>query len=270
MAASRSRRLRGGGKYSSSSVIRTSSNPFAGARRSSTASTSSSGADAPAVTPTVPDRSSGSSAGSLIRYTRSHPAARASFSSATVFEEFAEPITTTESHRSAMFMSADWRLVVAKHRSERPGIHISGKRSFVASATSAQSRCESVVWARSATGVSKAGSASTSAIDSTRCTASGATAMVPTASSWPSWPTYTIEYPRPARTLTSWCTLVTSGQTASTTNPPRERAAATTSGAEPWAESITGRPCGTSSMSSTNTTPRSSKRFTTRWLCTIS
>ena len=76
-----------------------------------------------------------------------------------MLEELAEPITTTASQRPAMCMSADWRLVVAKHRSDRPGIHSSGKRSLVASATSAQSRCDSVVWASSATGVSNAGSA---------------------------------------------------------------------------------------------------------------
>ena len=36
----------------------------------------------------------------------------ASFSSALVFEEFDDPITTIASHRSAMAMSADWRLAV--------------------------------------------------------------------------------------------------------------------------------------------------------------
>src|SRR5690606_24096023 len=56
-----SRMLRGGGKYSSSSVIRTTSTPSDGASRVRTCSTSSSGADAPAVTPTTPARSSGSS-----------------------------------------------------------------------------------------------------------------------------------------------------------------------------------------------------------------
>ena len=43
------------------------------------------------------------------------------------------------------------------------------------------------------------------------------------------------------RTFSSWWTLVTSGQTASTTTPPRARAASTTSGAEPWALSMSGR-----------------------------
>ena len=57
----------GGGKYSSSSVSCTSSTPSRGASRAMTASTSSSGADAPAVTPTVPWRSSGSSSAPLTR-----------------------------------------------------------------------------------------------------------------------------------------------------------------------------------------------------------
>ena len=68
--------------------------------------------------------------------------------------------------------------------------------------------------------------------------------MVPTASSWPAWPTYRTVNPLRLRTLSSWCTLVTSGQTASTTAPPRARAASTTSGAEPWALSISGAPGG--------------------------
>ena len=41
-------------------------------------------------------------------------------------------------------------------------------------------------------------------------------------------------------------------------------------GAEPWAESMIGRPAGTAAMSSTKITPDSSNRFTTSWLCTIS
>ena len=107
-----------------------------------TAWTSSSGADAPAVTPTVPVSSSGSSSGPLTRNTWVAPASRASLSSARVFDELAEPITTMASQRSAMAPRADWRLVVAKHRSLRPGFHSSGKRSAVRSATAAQSRCE--------------------------------------------------------------------------------------------------------------------------------
>ena len=42
---------------------------------------------------------SGSSAAELIRWTRAVPASRASFSSATVLDELAEPITTTASQR---------------------------------------------------------------------------------------------------------------------------------------------------------------------------
>ena len=89
-----------------------------------------------------------------------------------------------------MALSADWRLVVAKHRSLRPGIHRSGKRAWAASRTPAHSSWLSVVWARRATGVSSARSSEpTSASVSTRRTDAGATAIVPTASSWPSWPT---------------------------------------------------------------------------------
>ena len=54
-----SRSSGGGGKYSSSVVTVTSVTPSAGARRAITASTNASGAEAPAVTPTVPVRSSG-------------------------------------------------------------------------------------------------------------------------------------------------------------------------------------------------------------------
>ena len=104
----------------------------------------------------------------LTRATSGHPASRASFSSARVFDEFAEPMTTTASQRLASSISADWRFVVAKQRSLRPGAHTSGKRSRTATATSPQSRCDSVVWASSATGCSKAGRASTSATLSTR------------------------------------------------------------------------------------------------------
>ncbi len=73
-----------------------------------------------------------------------------------------------------------------------------------------------------------------------------------------------------ARTRASWCTFVTSGQTALTTTRSFAWAAATISGAEPWAESMSGAPAGTSSMSSTNTTPRSSNRSTMSRLWTIS
>ena len=157
-----------------------------------TSSTNDSGAEAPAVTPTVPVRSSGSSAAEFTRSTRGVPASVASLARATVLDELAEPITTTASQRGAISARAPCRLVVAKQRSERPGVQRSGQRSWVASRTPFQSVWLSVVWASIATGSSKSGRASTSATDSTRWMASGATAMVPTASSWPSWPTYTI------------------------------------------------------------------------------
>ena len=51
---------------------------------------------------------------------------------------------------------------------------------------------------------------------------------------------------------------------------PVARAASTTSGADPWALSMSGAPGGTSLTSSTNTTPWRRKRSTTRWLWTIS
>ncbi|TPW14181.1 MAG: hypothetical protein FD127_1566 [Acidimicrobiaceae bacterium] len=168
-----------------------------------TASTSSSGAEAPAVTPTTPDSSAGSSPAWFTRKTRGPPVWAASFSSALVFDEFAEPITTIASQRSTIAIRALWRFVVAKQRSLRPGVQAPGYFTFTASATSYQSRCDSVVWASSATGSVKPGRASTSSTLSTRLIESGATAMVPTASSCPSWPTYTMRNPLPARTFTS-------------------------------------------------------------------
>ena len=73
------------------------------------------------MTPTVPARSPGSSSGPLMRCTRGQPASAARRSSARVLDELAEPMTTRASQRGAISMRADWRLVVAKHRSERPG-----------------------------------------------------------------------------------------------------------------------------------------------------
>ena len=49
-----------------------------------------------------------------------------------------------------MAIRADCRLVVAKHRSLRPGVNSSGNRPWAASATLAQSRWLKVVWASSA------------------------------------------------------------------------------------------------------------------------
>src|ERR1700733_12955410 len=110
----RSRSSGGGGKYSSSTVTGMTSTPNSGASRSTTAWTRDSGADAPAVTPTVPDRSVGTSEASLTRTTRGQPKAMATFSKAMVFDEFGEPITTTASALPAMALRAAWRLVVAK------------------------------------------------------------------------------------------------------------------------------------------------------------
>jgi hypothetical protein len=73
-----------------------------------------------------------------------------------------------------------------------------------------------------------------------------------------------------ARTFISWCTFVTSGQQAFTTIRLFSAAAASTSGAEPWADSMTADPAGTQATSSTNTTPRRSNSRTTMRLWTIS
>ena len=98
-------------------------------------------------------RSSGSSSASLTRKTRAQPASRASFSSARVLDELAEPITTTASQRGAIAISADWRLVVAKHRSLRPGRPQVGEALLRGRRARRPSRGgESVVWASRATG----------------------------------------------------------------------------------------------------------------------
>ena len=144
-AASKSRRFRGGGKYSSSSMTVTSCVPWAGASRSITSHTRCSGAEAPAVTPMVPERSSGTSLASLMRSTRRQPASAANSTRDMVFDELAEPITSTASHSGAISIIAVWRLVVAKHRSLMLGCHRSGKRRLVCSSTPSHSRCESVV-----------------------------------------------------------------------------------------------------------------------------
>ncbi|CAB4899715.1 unannotated protein [freshwater metagenome] len=60
--------------------------------------TSSSGADAPAVTPTVPEVFSGISSAELMRRTVLQFMDRASFSKASVLDEFDEPIIITASH----------------------------------------------------------------------------------------------------------------------------------------------------------------------------
>ena len=65
------------------------------------------------MTPTTPARSSGSSSAEFTRSTRGHPVVAATWASETVFEEFAEPMTTTESHRPAIARNAAWRFVVA-------------------------------------------------------------------------------------------------------------------------------------------------------------
>ncbi|CAB5022691.1 unannotated protein [freshwater metagenome] len=165
--------------------------PSDGASFAITAFTSSSGAEAPAVTPTIsasPIISRSSSSGPSMRRTMREPAPSATFARASVFEEFALPITITASERSAISVSASWRLVVAKQRSLRDAVQRSGNLSSASSMTSVQSPIARVVCASSAT---REGSAIVAAIDSissgcsTRRMASGASARVPTASSCP-------------------------------------------------------------------------------------
>ena len=72
-----------------------------------TAATTSSGADAPAVTPTVPPDRRQARPAPLMRYTRGQPASAASLASALVLDELAEPMTRIASHRSAIAISAD-------------------------------------------------------------------------------------------------------------------------------------------------------------------
>ena len=74
-----------------------------------------------------------------------------------MLEELAEPMTTTASQRSAISPRADWRLVVAKHRSLRPGRQTRGTARRRGRRPSAQSRWLSVVWASRATGSSNVG-----------------------------------------------------------------------------------------------------------------
>ncbi len=58
------------------------------------------------MTPTIPAKSRGSSSALFTRNTREQPAAFATLASATVFDEFADPITTMASHRGAIVVSA--------------------------------------------------------------------------------------------------------------------------------------------------------------------
>ncbi len=90
--------LRGGGKYSSSSVTDRSRRRWPERGAPALPRRNSSGADAPAVTPTA-DSPSGSSAAELTRWTDRQPASMASCSSARVLDEFDDPMTTIASHR---------------------------------------------------------------------------------------------------------------------------------------------------------------------------
>ena len=121
----------------------------------------------------------------MTRTTRGQPKAAATCSRATVLEEFSEPMTTTASAWPARALRAACRLVVAKHRSLRLGIHRSGNRSRARSTMPAHSSWLRVVWANSATAglgppsAPRSSRASTSSTRSSSRTESGATAMVP-------------------------------------------------------------------------------------------
>ena len=220
---SRSRSSGGGGKYSSSSTVTsTTSTPSRGASRSRTSSTSHSGAEAPAVTPTVPARSSGSSSAQLTRSTRGQPAAVATLASETVFEEFAEPITTTASQRRRRSRAAppggwSWR---SRGRSVRhPELGEALLRPF--GDPPCHSSWGSVVWASSATGAVGL----VERVDVGLATRRGAPppARPPSCRSPPRGRRGRRRRrcsPCSARTFSSWWTLVTSGQTALTTARP--------------------------------------------------
>jgi PAS domain S-box-containing protein len=107
-------------------------------------------------------------------------------------------------------------------------------------------------------------SVSTSTIDS------GASPVVPSTSSWPSWPTSTIVKPSSANLRASTWTLVTSGQVASIVRSCRFLALAWTLGATPCAENTTSAPSGTSVSWSTKIAPRLLSPSTTCLLWTIS
>jgi fermentation-respiration switch protein FrsA (DUF1100 family) len=104
-------------------------------RTSSTPSTGSEGGDdlldellgsrRPGGHPDHPAQVVGQLIGGVDRKTAGSPAS-GQLLQRPVFDELAEPITTIASQRGAISMSADCRLVVAKHRSLRPGVHTSG------------------------------------------------------------------------------------------------------------------------------------------------
>ena len=80
--------------------------------------------------------------------------------------------------------------------------------------------------------------------------------MVPTTSGWPEWPMSTISRPRRKWMSASRCTLVTSGQVASSVTMLRRAASSGTESGTPCAEKITGAsPSGTSLSSSTKMAP---------------
>ena len=122
-----------------------------------TSSTSSSGADAPAVTPTCREVV-GQLVGAVDPEHAGAPDSRASFSRARVLDELAEPITTTASQRLGDL--AERRLAVGGGEAEVAAARAPQRRGSaraVASARRPSRGGESVVWASSATGWSEVG-----------------------------------------------------------------------------------------------------------------
>ena len=145
-----------------------------------------------------------------------------------------------------------------------------GKRSRSAATVSLVSSTDSVVCdSQTSLAGSRTCTPALSPGPSTSWIRDGASPVVPTTSSWPSWPMSRMSYPWAANRRASLCTLVTSGQVASMVCRLRALASARTCGATPCAEKTTTAPSGTSAVSSTNTAPRFSSDATTCLLWTI-
>ncbi|MGY4301369.1 hypothetical protein ACVWXN_009464 [Bradyrhizobium sp. i1.4.4] len=149
-----------------------------------------------------------------------------------------------------------------------------GKRSLSSATISAVSSIDSVVCVTKAmlSGFFGTMVLASSAV-SIRVTApTGSWPSVPTTSGWWEWPIRKISRPRLKWIAASRCTLVTSGQVASSENRLREVASAGTDFGTPWAENTTGAVVfsGISASSSTKIAPFFFNPSTTYLLCTIS
>ena len=149
---------------------------------------------------------------------------------------------------------------------------IAGNRAVSAATTAAVSSTDSVVWVMKASlpGSRTASPATSAAVSTSSTSPSGNCPIVPIASGCPAWPIITICNPFSECRAASECTLVTSGQVASTWIIWRRAASAGTDFGTPWAEKITGRSSGQSASSSTNTAPLARRPSTTKRLWTIS